>query len=143
MGWTAGRAASQSVGVASDRRRRRLLVGGLLHHPRGDCTGSDLVVRGVGVNPTRTGLLDALLQMGARIAVRAERELSGEPVADVAIEYAPLTGIAVGSDLALRAIDEVPLLAIAAAFAGGETTINGVSACAPRSRIALRASNAC
>ena len=114
--------ASRPIDVAGDFSSAAFFITAAAIAP-----GSDLVVRGVGVNPTRTGLLDALLQMGARIAVRAERELSGEPVADVAIEYAPLTGIAVGSDLALRAIDEIPLLAIAAAFAGGETTINGVS----------------
>lgn len=89
--------------------------------------GSSIVVRGVGVNPSRTGLLDALRQMGARIELRNERETAGEPVADIAVESAALTGIAIGADLALRTIDEIVVLAVAAAFAKGETRITGVA----------------
>ena len=88
--------------------------------------GSAIVVRDVGVNPTRTGLLDALLQMGAGIEVRDRREVCGEPVADIAVEHAPLQALAIGPDLALRAIDEIPLLAVAAAFARGQTRIADV-----------------
>lgn len=88
--------------------------------------GSALVVRGTGVNPTRTGLLDALRRMGARIELRDERVVSGEPVADIAVEHAPLHGIDVASDLVPRAIDEIPLLAVAAAFASGTTRISGI-----------------
>jgi len=88
--------------------------------------GSDLVVRGTGVNPTRTGLLDALCSMGASIELHNERTVAGEPVADIAVRYAPLRAVGVGPDLALRAIDEIPLLAVAAAFAEGETTISGI-----------------
>lgn len=88
--------------------------------------GSDLVVTGTGVNPTRTGLIDALRQMGARIELRNERTVAGEPVADVAVTYAPLHATSIGPELALRAIDEIPLLAVAAAFAEGKTTITGV-----------------
>jgi 3-phosphoshikimate 1-carboxyvinyltransferase len=64
--------------------------------------------------------------MGARIELRDERSASGEPVADVAVTYAPLHPTSVGPDLALRAIDEIPLLAVAAAFADGETHVAGV-----------------
>jgi 3-phosphoshikimate 1-carboxyvinyltransferase len=88
--------------------------------------GSAIVVRNAGVNPTRTGLLDALRRMGARIELRDERVVCGEPVADVAVEYAPLHGIDVGADLVPRAIDEIPLLAVAAAFATGTTRITGI-----------------
>jgi len=88
--------------------------------------GSAIVVRDAGVNPTRTGLLDALARMGARIELRNERTVCGEPVADVAVEYAPLEGIDVDAALAVRAIDEIPLLAVAAAFASGETKISGI-----------------
>jgi 3-phosphoshikimate 1-carboxyvinyltransferase len=88
--------------------------------------GSDLTVEGVGVNPTRTGLLDALLQMGASIELRNPREIAGEPVADIHVRQAALRGIAIGPDVALRAIDEIPVLAVAAAFAQGETKITGV-----------------
>lgn len=88
--------------------------------------GSQLSIHNVGVNPSRTGLLDALLQMGARIALRNRREVSGEPVADIHVESAQLTGIPVGADLALRSIDEILVLAVAAAFAQGQTRITGV-----------------
>jgi 3-phosphoshikimate 1-carboxyvinyltransferase len=89
-------------------------------------TGSELVIRDVGVNPTRTGLLDALLAMGANIELQNARERCGEPVADLLVRSAGLRGAAIGSDLALRAIDEIPLLAVAAAFANGDTKITGV-----------------
>ncbi|MDE2483437.1 MAG: 3-phosphoshikimate 1-carboxyvinyltransferase [bacterium] len=88
--------------------------------------GSACEIRGVGVNPTRTGLLDALLQMGADIELRNAREVAGEPVADIVVRHAPLRGVTLGPDVALRAIDEIPLLAVAAAFAAGETKITGV-----------------
>jgi 3-phosphoshikimate 1-carboxyvinyltransferase len=87
---------------------------------------SSIVIRKTGVNPTRTGLLDVLSAMGARIELRNERSFSGEPVADITVAYAPLHATAVGPDLAVRAIDEIPLLAIAAAFAEGSTTIEGI-----------------
>lgn len=90
--------------------------------------GSTLLVRDVGVNPTRTGLLDALALMGAQIELRNRRDLCGEPIADVAVEHAPLRGADIGPDLALRALDEIPLLAIAGAFASGPTRVAGVGA---------------
>lgn len=88
--------------------------------------GSSIIVYNAGVNPTRTGLLDALSQMGGAIELRNRRSSSGEPVADIAVEYRPLRATAIDGDLALRAIDELPLLAIAAAFATGTTTIAGI-----------------
>ncbi|MHB8703411.1 MAG: 3-phosphoshikimate 1-carboxyvinyltransferase [Candidatus Tyrphobacter sp.] len=88
--------------------------------------GSELTIRDVGVNPTRTGLLDALRLMGADIELREERELCGEPIADIRVRHAELHGVAIERHLALRAIDEIPLLAVAAAFAHGETTIAGI-----------------
>jgi 3-phosphoshikimate 1-carboxyvinyltransferase len=87
---------------------------------------SEIVIPAVGVNPTRTGLLDALMQMGARIELRNARERCGEPIADISVRSSQLRGIAVGADLALRAIDEILVLAVAAAFARGETRITGV-----------------
>jgi 3-phosphoshikimate 1-carboxyvinyltransferase len=89
--------------------------------------GSRVRVREVGTNPTRTGLLEALLAMGARIELRNERVRCGEPIADVAVSHAPLAAVDIGPDVALRAVDEIPLLAVAAAFAHGETTIRGVA----------------
>lgn len=88
--------------------------------------GSRVRLRGVGVNPTRTGALDALRAMGARIAVSQERIVCGEPVADLEIEASPLRGCSFDAALVLRAIDEIPLLAVAAAMAEGETTFAGV-----------------
>lgn len=88
--------------------------------------GSELTIRDVGVNPTRTGLIDALQSMGADIELRDPREVSGEPVADIVVRHAALRGTAIGPDVALRAIDEIPVLAVAAAFAQGETKITGV-----------------
>jgi 3-phosphoshikimate 1-carboxyvinyltransferase len=64
--------------------------------------------------------------MGARIELRNARERCGEPIADIAVRSAQLRGISVGADLALRAIDEILVLAVAAAFARGETRITGV-----------------
>jgi 3-phosphoshikimate 1-carboxyvinyltransferase len=89
--------------------------------------GSSILVCDAGVNPTRTGLLDALRQMGSAIELRNRRSSCGEPVADIAVEYRPLSATAIDSDLALRAIDELPLLAVAAAFADGTTTIAGIA----------------
>jgi 3-phosphoshikimate 1-carboxyvinyltransferase len=89
--------------------------------------GSAIKIADTGVNPTRTGLLDALVQMGARIRLENTRERCGEPVADILVESAPLRAISVHADLALRAIDEIVVLAVAAAFAQGETRITGVA----------------
>ncbi len=88
--------------------------------------GSALTIENVGVNPSRTGLIDALQQMGANIRVENTHERCGEPIADISIESAKLRGISVSPDVALRAIDEIPVLAVAAAFAQGETRITGV-----------------
>lgn len=89
--------------------------------------GSEILLPGVGVNPRRTGILEALREMGAGITLHNEREESGEPVADIAAEYAPLKGCTVDAELALRAIDEIPVLCVAAAFARGETVIRGAA----------------
>jgi 3-phosphoshikimate 1-carboxyvinyltransferase len=88
---------------------------------------SEILVRNVNVNPTRTGLLDALRSMGAQIELHDAREESGEPVADINVRSAPLNATEVGPELALRAIDEIPLVAVAAAFAKGETRIRGIA----------------
>ena len=85
--------------------------------------GSVLTVRGVGVNPTRTGVLDALAAMGAAISVEPTGEVAGEPVADITAWGSPLAGTTIAGELTVRAIDELPLLAAVAAHARGETTI--------------------
>ena len=87
--------------------------------------GSNLYVHDVGVNPTRTGLLDVLERMGAHIAVFNRRRLGGEPVADLEVRSAALTATEVGPDEVPRLIDELPLFALAAASARGESVIRG------------------
>jgi len=85
--------------------------------------GSEVVIEGVGVNPTRTGFLDALREMGAGILVGNRRELSGEPVADVIVRAGDLRGVEVRGDQVPRMIDEFPILAVAASQAQGETVV--------------------
>jgi 3-phosphoshikimate 1-carboxyvinyltransferase len=83
-----------------------------------------VTVRGVCVNPTRTGFLDALARMGARVDVVNLRDEGGEPVADLVARPAPtLAGVELGGDLVVRAIDEIPVLAAIAARARGTTTV--------------------
>ena len=85
--------------------------------------GSRITVTDVGLNPTRTGILDVLSDMGASIAISNVRETFGEPSGDVTLAAAPLHGISIGGDLVVRSIDEFPAIAVAAAFAGGTTTV--------------------
>ena len=93
------------------------LVGALL------LSGSEVLLRGVNTNPTRTGLLDALRNMGANFSLLDEREEGGEPVADLAVCAQPLHGVEVGGDLVPRMIDEFPIFALAATQAQGITRV--------------------
>ena len=88
--------------------------------------GSDLTIRNVGMNPTRAGLADVLRQMGANIEELDAREVGGEPVADLRVRHAPLTGIEVDPALAPSMIDEFPVLFVAAALAEGTTVTRGL-----------------
>jgi 3-phosphoshikimate 1-carboxyvinyltransferase len=85
--------------------------------------GSDLVVENVGVNPTRTGILEALAMMGANIQLENQREVAGEPVADIRVRSGGLKSCTIAGDIIPRLIDEIPILAVAAAFAQGTTII--------------------
>lgn len=85
--------------------------------------GSELVIENVGVNPTRTGILEALRAMNADITLENERLVTGEPVADLRVRYGPLKAATFGGDLIPRMIDEIPILAVAALFAKGTTVI--------------------
>jgi 3-phosphoshikimate 1-carboxyvinyltransferase len=87
--------------------------------------GSDLVLTHVGINPTRIGVLNILGLMGADISLNNEREVGGEPVADIHVRYAPLKGIEIPEDQVPLAIDEFPALFIAAACAEGRTVLRG------------------
>lgn len=89
--------------------------------------GSDLVLEHVGWNPSRTGVVEILQQMGADIEVVAERDVGGEPVADLRVRAAELRGIHIPEHLVPRAIDEFPALFVAAACARGRTVLTGAS----------------
>ena len=88
-------------------------------------SGSELRIHGVNVNPTRTGFLDVLEHMGARIAVFNRRRASGEPVADLEIRSAELVATEIGAADVPRLVDELPLFALAAAFAHGDSVVRG------------------
>jgi len=87
--------------------------------------GADITLEHVGINPTRTGVLDILKAMGADITLHNVREVGGEPVADIQVRHAPLQGIQIPKHLVPLAIDEFPVLFIAAACAEGETVLTG------------------
>ena len=87
--------------------------------------GSHLTIRDVGMNPTRMGCIEILKQMGANIHIENQRLYGEEPVASLTIRYAPLTGIDIPKHLVSLAIDEFPILFIAAACAKGPTVLRG------------------
>ena len=138
MLWEAGVAVSIRRGRIAVRKADRLALGGV--DVPGDFSaaapflvaaallpGSELILRGVGVNPTRTGLLDALERMGARISVFNRRAQSGEPVADVEVTHAELVATKIDAADVPRMIDELPLFVLAAAMARGTTLISGAA----------------
>lgn len=84
---------------------------------------SELYLCNVGLNPTRTGVLDVLLEMGADIAIENQRETCGEIVGDLRVRSAALKGCTIGGDLIPRLVDEIPILAVAACAAQGKTVI--------------------
>ncbi|MCW9057077.1 MAG: 3-phosphoshikimate 1-carboxyvinyltransferase, partial [Gammaproteobacteria bacterium] len=87
--------------------------------------GSDLTLEHVGINPTRTGIIDILKLMGANIELLNQREVGGEPVADIRIRSSQLKGVAIPERLVPLAIDEFPVIFVAASCADGETIITG------------------
>jgi len=89
--------------------------------------GSDIILQDVGVNPTRTGILDVLSDMGANITIDNERESGGEALADIRVRTASLRGTSFGGEIIPRLIDEIPILAVAALFADGDTVISGAT----------------
>ena len=84
--------------------------------------GSELTIKNVGVNPTRTGVLDVLRDMGADITESNFRD-EAEPMCDLTVKYSRLHGVEIGGAIIPRLIDELPVIAVAAAFAEGETVI--------------------
>lgn len=89
--------------------------------------GSDVTVLNVGVNPTRTGLLEVLAEMGANISLLNERVENLEPVADIRVRGAELQGVTIGGSLIPHLIDEIPILTVAAVLAQGKTEIRDAS----------------
>ena len=87
--------------------------------------GADLTVENVGLNPTRTGVLEVLEQMGARIEVLNRRDVAGEPVGDLRVTHGPLKPFHFGEEVMPRLVDEVPILSVAACFCDGESRITG------------------
>jgi 3-phosphoshikimate 1-carboxyvinyltransferase len=84
---------------------------------------SEVTVTNVGVNDTRTGILDALVAMGGDVTVANVREVNGEPIADITVKSSELRGITVDGDLVVRMIDEFPIFAVLASQAQGETIV--------------------
>ncbi|TVS06012.1 MAG: 3-phosphoshikimate 1-carboxyvinyltransferase [Cyanobium sp. PLM2.Bin73] len=85
--------------------------------------GSELTVENVGLNPSRTGILEVLEQMGAQISVHSRRDVAGEPVGDLQVHHGPLQAFEIGGELIPRLVDEIPVLAVAACAAEGTSRI--------------------
>ena len=88
---------------------------------------ADLTIENVGLNPTRTGILEVLEQMGAQIEVLNPRDVAGEPVGDLRVTHGPLKPFQFGEEIMPRLVDEVPILSVAACFCDGESRISGAS----------------
>ena len=88
--------------------------------------GSELRIEGVGMNPSRTGLFELLVEMGGDISISNRRESAGEPVADLHVRHSALRGVDVPPAIAPRMIDEFPIFFVAAAFAEGSTRTTGL-----------------
>ncbi|MGB0843257.1 MAG: 3-phosphoshikimate 1-carboxyvinyltransferase [Alphaproteobacteria bacterium] len=88
--------------------------------------GSEICVKGVGLNPTRTGLITTLIEMGGDIKIENHREEGGEPVGDLIVKHSQLKGVTVPPERAPSMIDEYPVLSVAASFAEGDTLMQGV-----------------
>ncbi|MGZ8195024.1 MAG: 3-phosphoshikimate 1-carboxyvinyltransferase, partial [Methylosarcina sp.] len=115
-----GKLTANEIDVPSDISSAAFFLVGASIAP-----GSDLMLKHVGINPTRTGVIDILRLMGASIEVLNERVVGGEPVADLHVVYSPLKGIDIPEELVPLAIDEFPVLFVAAACAEGQTRLSG------------------
>ena len=116
VGW----AAAPELTVSGDLSAAAFFIVGATIVP-----DSDITITDVGVNPTRTGVLDVLTRMGGDIQLLNRRNEAGEPVADIRVKSAPLHGVTIGAELIPQTIDEFPILCVAAAVAEGQTVITG------------------
>jgi 3-phosphoshikimate 1-carboxyvinyltransferase len=115
-----GKLTASDIDVPSDISSAAFFLVGASIAP-----GSDLLLKHVGINPTRTGVIDILKLMGANIEVLNERVVGGEPVADLHVTHGQLKGIDIPEELVPLAIDEFPVLFVAAACAEGQTRLTG------------------
>jgi 3-phosphoshikimate 1-carboxyvinyltransferase len=113
---------AQSIVVPGDPSSAAFLIVAALIVP-----GSEVTIEGVLLNPMRIGLVDTLIEMGADIAIQNRRTIGGEMVGDIRVKASRLKGVIVPAERAPAMIDEYPVLAIAAAFAEGETVMNGIA----------------
>lgn len=115
-----GRLSATDIDIPSDLSSAAFFIVGATVAP-----GSELTLRHVGVNPTRSGLLTLLDEMGADITLNGQRDVGGEPVADITVRHARLHGVCVPESHVPLTIDELPILCIAASCASGTTRITG------------------
>jgi 3-phosphoshikimate 1-carboxyvinyltransferase len=115
-----GKLTATSIDVPADISSAAFFMVGASIAP-----GSDVTLEHVGVNPTRTGAIDILRLMGANIELINQRQAGGEPVADIRVRHAELRGIEIPVELVPLAIDEFPVLFVAAANARGVTVLRG------------------
>jgi 3-phosphoshikimate 1-carboxyvinyltransferase len=112
----------RSVNVPGDPSSAAFLTAAALIVP-----GSEITIEGALINPTRTGFYVTLAEMGADVTFRNEREEGGEPVADIVVRHSRLRGVRVPPERAPSMIDEYPVLACLAAYAAGETRMEGLA----------------
>jgi 3-phosphoshikimate 1-carboxyvinyltransferase len=112
----------RDISVPADMSSAAFFIVGALINP-----GSELLIRNVGINPLRTGVIDVLRRMGGNIEITNEREVSGEPVGDILVKSGDLRATVIEGDMIPKAIDELPVIAAAACFAEGETVIRDAS----------------
>ncbi len=111
---------AQDVNVPGDLSSAAFFIAAALLLPH-----SELRIRQIGLNPTRTGIVDIFRAMGAQIEIHNARDVCGEPVGDLVVRSSPLRGVTVDGELIVRAIDELPMLAVVMAFAQGRSVIRG------------------
>ncbi len=87
------------------------------------CPGGEITVENVGINETRTGIIDVIKAMGADISIINEKTVLGEPIADICVKHSVLSGVEIGGEIIPRLIDEIPIIAVMALFAEGKTVI--------------------
>ena len=117
-----GEINSIDIEVPGDISSAAFWIVAALIHPKGN-----IILKNVGVNPLRTGILDVLIKMGGRIEIFNERQVANEPVADIKVIHSELNGIEINGDIIPKLIDEIPIIIIASVVAKGATIIKDAS----------------